>query len=135
MRVIVEKEGMNEENAQVYENIFKKQYTDLTYEIISEEYSGDEAIVKANINVYDYYKVQRDASIYLAEHLSEFNDDMGNYDIQSFFKYKLEQMQNTQDKIEYTIEFSLSKNDGIWQINELSNSDIEKLHGIYDYES
>ncbi|MBO5182855.1 MAG: hypothetical protein J6B64_00415 [Bacilli bacterium] len=58
-------------------------------------------------------------------------DTTGNYDEDKFMDYKLKQMENVTDKVKYTIEFTLTKVNGEWQLDALSNSDIEKLHGIY----
>ncbi len=56
---------------------------------------------------------------------------IGNYDEDKFMDYKLSQMENVTDTVKYTIEFTLTKVNDEWQLDELSNSDIEKLHGIY----
>ncbi len=53
-------------------------------------------------------------------------------DEDKFLDYKLSQMENVNDTIKYTIEFTLTKTDGKWKIDSLSNADIEKLHGIYN---
>ena len=45
--------------------------------------------------------------------------------------YKLSLMEKVTDKVKYTIEFTLTKVNDEWQLDALSNSDIEKLHGIY----
>ena len=88
------------------------------------------------ITVYDLYKAQRDATEYLNEHRDEFNDEEGNYDSSKFMDYRLEQMQKTTDTVEYTITFNLTKDDDDnWQITELSQEDLEKIHGIYNYDS
>lgn len=135
MNSIVEAENLSEAAKKVYESIFEKQYTDLTYEIIEEEYNGDEATVEVQITVYDLYKVQNDASKYLAEHPEEFNDNNGKYDSQKFIDYKLEQMKNNTETVEYTLEFYVVKTAEGWEVSPLSNSDLEKIHGIYNYES
>ena len=50
--------------------------------------------------------------------------------------YKLDQMQKNNDTVEYTINFNLTKDDnGNWQITELSQEDLEKIHGIYNYDT
>lgn len=135
MNSIIEKENLNDANRDIYESIFKKQYTDLKYEIIEEEYDGDEATVKTKITVYDLYKVQNDASQYLADNPDDFNDDEGIYDVEKFIEYKLNQMKNTVDTVEYTIDFYVVKTTDGWTVSSLSNSDLEKLHGVYNYES
>ena len=134
MNDIVLKENLSEENKEVYIALFKKQYSNLTYKITKEQYDGDEAIVSANITVYDYYKVQKEANEYLENNPDEFNDENGNYSVDKFIAYKLEQMKNTNDKIDYTIDFYVVKTSDGWIVSSLSNSDLEKIHGIYNYE-
>lgn len=134
MQNVIEKENLSNENKEIYEAILKKQYTDLTYEVVEEEYDGDEATVDVKITVYDLYKAQNDASKYLAEHPEEFQDDDGNYDLESFIEYKLNEMKNNIGTVEYTIEFYVVKTTDGWTVSSLSNSDLEKIHGIYNYE-
>ena len=54
-----------------------------------------------------------------------------DYDDTKFMDYKLSLMEKVTDKVKYTIEFTLTKVNDEWQLDSLSNSDIEKLHGIY----
>ena len=127
---------LSEEQKEKYRDVLKKQYSDLKYEIVDETYDGDTAVVEAKITVYDLYKAQKDASTYLENNRDEFNDENGSYDSAKFMDYRLEQMQDITDTVEYTISFNLTKDDsGNWQINELSQDDLEKIHGIYNYDS
>lgn len=135
MNAIIEKEDISEDNKNLYKDIYKKQYSDLKYKIENEEYNGDEAVIKVRINVYDLYKVQKEASNYLATHADEFNDENGNYDLNKFIEYKLNNMKNTSDRVDYTIDFYVVKSSNGWTVSSLSNSDLEKIHGIYNYES
>ena len=42
-------------------------------------------------------------------------------------------MQKNTETITYTIYFNVEKNDDdIWQVTELSQDDLEKIHGIYN---
>ena len=42
-------------------------------------------------------------------------------------------MQKNTDTISYTINFNVEKNeDDVWQVTEISQSDLEKIHGIYE---
>lgn len=135
MKEIIDKENLSNENATVYEEIFKKQYSDLTYDIKNEEYNGDEAVITVQINVYDLYKAQKETTDYLANHNEEFLDESGHYDSAKYITYKLQKMKETTEKVDYTIDFYVvNTNDG-WVVSSLSNSDLEKIHGIYDYES
>jgi len=135
MQNIIDKENLSDENKALYQSIFEKQYTDLTYEIVEEEYDGDEATVDAKITVYDLYKVQNDATNYLANHPEEFNEEKGLYDVIKFMAYKLNEMKMVTETVEYTIEFYVVKTSDGWTVSSLSTSDLEKIHGIYDYES
>lgn len=60
------------------------------------------------------------------------NNKVTDYDEDKFIDYKLSQMENVNDTITYTIEFTLTKTDNGWQMDALNNADIEKLHGIYN---
>lgn len=131
--VIEKEENLNEEQKDQYRDILRKQYTDLTYEIISEEYNENTAIVETKITVYNLGKVQKEANNYLNEHSEEFYDESNNYDITKFLDYKLDLMQKNTETINYTINFNVEKNeDGIWQVSDLSQDDLEKIHGIYN---
>ena len=132
---IVEKENLSDDDKDTYVAIFKKQYTDLKYDIVNEEYDGDEATIKVKVTVYDLYKAQKNASDYLIANTDEFNEDEGNYDAEKFIKYKLDQMKKTSTTVDYTIDFYVVKTSNGWVVSSLSNSDLEKIHGIYDYES
>ena len=118
------------------EEVLKKQYKNLKYKITNETYDGDEALVSVTITVFDLYKAQTDANNYLNQHQDEFLDEDGVYDKSKFLDYKLEQMKNYKDTTDYTIEFHVVKNDDSkWEVQELSTDDLEKIHGIFQYES
>ena len=50
---------------------------DLSYKIIKEEKEDDITLVTTKISVYDLYKAQSDASLYLADNMNEFYDENG----------------------------------------------------------
>ena len=126
---------MPKEEEDKYRDVMKKQYRDLKYKIIDETYDGDNATVKVKIKVYDLYKAQNEATEYLNSHLDEFKNDEGSYDNSKYLKYKLDKMKETNDTIDYTLELNVTKNSkGNWEVLKLSSSDLEKIHGIYNYE-
>lgn len=127
-------EEINEKQEQVYKNIFLKQYEALNYEILSETYDGNNCKVLTKISVIDLVKAQKSAVIYLNEHVDEFKNDSGVYDREIFLDYKLEKMAQSSDMIDYTIEFNLVNENGKWELKQLTNDELEKIHGIYDYE-
>ncbi len=134
-----------------YKTLMVNQYKNMEYEIKDEIIEDDSAVVEVEITVYDYASALRNANTYLNEHLDEFKkdikdsieetDDTDNednnktdnldYDETKFMDYKLSLMEKITDTVKYTIEFTLTKVNGEWQLDQLSNSDIEKLHGIY----
>jgi len=134
LATLVDSEELNDDQKDVYKEVLQKQYQDMTYKIESEEYDGDTAEVEVTITVYDLYKAQSDASTYLSNNLSEFNDENGVYDNEKYLDYKLEQMKNTTETVEYTINFNVIKEDDEWKVEQPSIDDLEKIHGIYNYD-
>ena len=133
---VIDEEDFTKEQEDKYRDILKKQYSDLKYEIVSESYDGSTATVKAKITVYDLYKAQDNATKYLNEHQDEFLNEFAEIDTKKFLDYKLDQMQKMNDTVEYTINFNVVKGeDDKWQVQELSKSDLEKIHGIYNYDT
>ena len=135
-----------------YKTLMTNQYKNLEYEIKDEQIEGNNAIVEAEITVYDYSTAIKNATNYLNSNPNEFmmsnpTNDMNNandettkdnnttttntYDQDKFINYKLTQMENVSDKVKYTIEFTLTKVNNEWQMDSLSNADIEKIHGIF----
>ena len=138
-----------------YKNLMINQYKNMEYTLKDEIIDGDNAVVEAEITVYDYGSSIRKANEYLNSNPDKFkkedkttideedSDDettdeskldsglLGNYDEDKFIDYKLSEMEKVTDTVTYTIEFTLTKVDNEWQIDALSNSDIQKLHGIY----
>lgn len=132
--IVVERENtFNLEQKDKYRKLMKKNFQNMSYKVKDETVNGDTAEVEVEINVYDYYKVNKDADNYLLEHRDEFIID-GVYDEAKFIDYKLDKMSKNTDKVKYTIYFNLSKDDkGDWSLDEVSESDEDKILGIYQY--
>ena len=45
--------------------------------------------------------------------------------------FKIEEMTNVTETTTHTIEVTLAKEAGMWKVDQLSNEDISKLHGLY----
>ena len=137
-----------------YKTLMTKQYKNMKYEIKDEIIEDNNAVVEAEITVYDYGSAIRKANEYLNSHPDEFKKEdkttakeedtvtaneksdgasatNTDYDEDKFMEYKISEMEKVTDTVKYTIEFTLTKVNGEWQLDQLSNSDIEKLHGIY----
>lgn len=130
----IEKENLTNEQEEKYRDILKKQYKDLVYDIVEEEYDNEVSYVTVKIEVYDLYKAGSDAVIYLENNPQEFYNEDKLYDINKFIDYKLEKMKNTSERVTYTITLNVVKEDNKYVIEELTENDLKKIHGIYNYE-
>ncbi len=130
----MEKQDLSNSQKEKYKKIIKDEYASIKYKIKDEHIDGDSARVEANIEVKDLYKGSKLASDNLIEHTMDFyTNDI--YDEDKFIDYKLETMEKNKDTITYTVYINLSRKDGIWTIENLDNETLEKIHGIYNYES
>jgi len=116
-----------------YRNIMKKQYQDLVYTIKDETVNGDKSIVKVEIEVYDYNKVIKEADSYMLLNQTEFLDENDEVDNNKFMDYKIARMKEVSERVKYTIEFTLTKIDNSWKLDDITEIDRQKIHGIYSY--
>ncbi len=130
----VEHENLTDDQKKIYKDILKKQYSTMTYSILNETYNGDTAFIKTKINVRDLYRAQKEAFSYFKDHKEEFNDNEGTYNKSLFLDYKLNEMKTSNARTSYEIEFKVIKNGMNYEVTELTNEDLEKIHGIYNYE-
>ena len=101
-----------------YKKVYTKQYSDLTYNIKDEMIDGDTATVTTQIEVYDYYKIDNDATKYVSDNPDKFSTN-NVYDSKKVLEYKIDKLTNAKDRVTYTVVFNLT------------NEDLEKIHGIY----
>lgn len=127
---VMESENLSDELKIKYKEALKRQYEDLKFKINDEIISDDRAVVSTEIEVYDFNSVLSAADKYKDEHEELFyENDILNKD--KFWEYKLEEMKKTTNRIKYTIDFSLTKIDDKWNLDELLESDRQKIHGLY----
>lgn len=167
---------MDETQKGTYTDIMKKQYEDLTYDIKDEVINGDTATVTAEIEVYDYYKINQDAQTYYNNNPNEFNnkndnnnnnnDNNNNNGIvgdvvegakdvvegakdavedaadavtdaatgeSKFVEYRLGKLKDAKDRVKYTIDFTLTKVDDVWTLNDIDDTTRQKIHGLYEH--
>ncbi len=130
---IVKKENLSKEQQDKYRDVLKKQYKDLSFEIVEEEYNDNVSYVTAKVNVYDLYKAQSDASKYLANNPEKFYNENNEYDVNLFLDYKLDKMKNTTDRVEYNVTFTVVKENDKYVVEQPSEETLQKIHGIYNY--
>ena len=114
-----------------YREIIKKQYQNLSYKIKDETIDGDIANVEVEIEVYNYKKIIDSANAYLTENQKEFVDETGSVNPEKFNDYKLKGLKDAKDKVTYTLNLTLTKKDNKWVLNDLTDTDISKIHGMY----
>lgn len=116
-----------------YKEVLKKQFSSLTYTIKDEEIDGDNAEVDVEIEVNDLTKAIKDSENYLNSNPKEFQDDSGNFVQSKYTDYKLNQMDKTSIKVKYSLELTLTNSDGEWVVDNLTETERQKIHGIYNY--
>lgn len=125
---------MNDEQKNVYSDIMKKQYKDLTYEIKDEVIDENTATVTVEIEVYDYYKVNKETEQYYNNNPNEFKtDENGMTKEQKYVEYRLGKLQSATDRVRYTIDFVLTKAGNKWILNEIDDTTRQKIHGLYTH--
>lgn len=129
--VIKEDLDMDDDAKTEYKSLMEKQYQNLSYKIKNETITGDKAVVDVEIEVYDYRNAIAKAEEYRDKNKEEFLDDNKNDDISKYIKYKIDELKKVSDKRKYPITFNLHKDDGEWILDDISDSDREKLHGLY----
>ena len=130
---LLEETLLSVEQKERYRNLMTKQYKNLAYTVKDETIDGKTAVVEVEIEVYDYNKAISDAEDYLISNASEFQDDLGNVNTTMYNDYKIKQMENVKDKVTYTINFTLSKVDDKWLVDDLTETERMKIHGLYAY--
>lgn len=116
-----------------YRAVMKKQYKDLVYTIKEETVDGDTAIVTVEIEVYDYSKAILEADEHLLNNPDEFLNDDGMSDIETFIDFKIDMISKSTDRVKYTLDLSLLKDGDVWKMNDITEIDRQKIHGIYNY--
>lgn len=158
-KVVNDDTTMSDEQKKEYKSLMEKQYQYLSYKVTDEEIVGDTATVDVEIEVFDYASSIRKSDEYYeknkdmfeeayeddneskedmvdnnASHEGNVNTDDGNIVTQTkkYIDYKIEQMKTVTDKIKYTITFNLSKKDNEWVVDDISDIDRQKIHGLFD---
>ena len=110
---------LNEEQIKTYNNIIKKQYKNLTYEVKEEEIDGNNAIVTIQIEVKNY-----------KDTINKYNKQ--DYETTKYHELVTKSLDTTKEMITYTLDITLTKdNNDIWILDPLTEENKNKLLGIY----
>lgn len=145
--VVSNDSSMSDEQKAEYKSLMEKQYQYLSYKIKNEEIVDDTATVDVEIEVFDYATSINKSGEYYNEHPDEFLDDDDDNDnddndndndnngllaeTKAYIDYKIEQLKNVTDKVKYTITFNLTKEDDEWVVDDISDIDRQKIHGLF----
>ena len=132
LKEYIDKQDLTDDEKERYENIIKKEYASIKYEIKNESIEGDFASVEVDITVLDLYGAVKRAEDYLISNPVKFYTN-GEYDVHKYIDYKLDVMEINEETKDYTIYITLSRHDDIWYIEELDEDTLQKIHGIYNY--
>lgn len=142
--VVSKDETMNEEQQEEYKKLLEKQYQNLSYKITNESIVGNKATIDVEIEVYDYETAISNSKKYYLENQDEFTKETtdSNGDIledtteeinemSKYIDYKLKEMKKTTLRKKYDITFELTKENNTWKLNQINESDLKKIHGLF----
>ena len=124
---------LTKEEKEKYKTIMQKQYKDLMYNIKNEAIDGKTAVVEVEIDVYDYAKSITNSEKELLNNSDNFKNSTGEVDTIKYNDYKLNNLEKVTDRVKYTINFTLSKIDEEWVVDDLTETERMKIHGLYAY--
>ena len=130
--VVSSDEEMSDIQKKEYKKVMEKQYQNMSYKIKNETIEKDKAIVEVEIEVYDYATSIDKSKAYYEANKEEFTKtEDETKEIKNYVDYKISELKKVSDKKKYTINFNLTKKDKDWVVEDLTDADIQKLHGLY----
>lgn len=127
----IENEDLNDDAKAKYQKLMEKQYDQLAYVVKDVTEDGDAATATVELTVLNYKSAVLEAEADLESNPEQFNDDKNAFSNEKYMDYKIEKMSKITDTTTHTIDLSLTKENGMWKVNELSSDDISKIHGLY----
>ena len=117
---VVNEETLTSNQKERYRKIIEKQYKNLTYQVKEEKIDGDTSTITTEIEVIDYKKAINEA-------VSKYQGKT-DYTIEEYNNTKLDALEKAKEKVKYTIEFEVKKdNNDNWKLSSLSNETIKKI--------
>ena len=129
---VVDNSNYSDEYKEEYKELMIKQYQNLSYKIKNEQTDGEVANVIVELEVFDYNNALDEAEDYIEEHEEEFVSDDKETKGEKIDHYKINAMKEVTDKASYTMHFNLVKANKKWVLEKINDSDLEKIHGLYE---
>ena len=123
---------LNEENKNEYKEVIKKQYKNMQYTIKEITIDGNNATVETQIIVKDFTKIINRAESYKRKNMKEFYENQ-IYNDNVYKKYLINKLKEAKDRITYTVEFKLHKENTKWVLDPITEEIEDKILGIYKY--
>lgn len=132
-QVILEESILDNDLKDRYRELMKKQYGDLSYKVKNETIDGNTAVVEVEIEVYDYNSAIKQLENDLITNNGNYVDDTGNLLTSKYNAEKIRLMENVKSRVTYTLNFTVAKIDNKWIVDDLTETERMKLHGLYAY--
>ena len=129
-KVLLSETIMDSSLKERYRNLMLRQYRDLTYKIKNETIDGNNATVEVEIMVYDYNSAIKEVEDKVLND-KDYVDESGNIKTTKFNEEKIKRMEETKNRITYTINFTVAKIDNKWVVDDLTETERMKIHGLY----
>lgn len=129
-KVLLSETIMDSSLKERYRNLMLRQYRDLTYKIKNETIDGNNATVEVEIMVYDYNSAIKEVEDKVLND-KDYVDESGNVKTTKFNEEKIKRMEETKNRITYTINFTVAKIDNKWVVDDLTETERMKIHGLY----
>lgn len=121
---VINSENLTDSQKDRYRKLLEKQYKNLSYEVKNEKEDGNAATITTEIEVMDYKKAINETNNYY--------NGKDNYTVEDYNNTKLDNLEKVKDKVTYTIDFVVNKDDdGNWKLASLDNETIKKIQGMY----
>ncbi|MBQ2873199.1 MAG: hypothetical protein IJE89_04310 [Bacilli bacterium] len=121
INTVLDEQNLSDAQKDRYRDILEKQYKNLTYQIKEEIIDGNTATVMVEIEVLD-----------LKKSINDLVFDSNIYTKETYDEEKLNRLEKAKDKVKYTLEITLTKNDNDeWELDALTNEQIKKIQGMY----
>ncbi len=130
--IVANRLDLTDSQKEKYRNLMERQYQDMTYKIKDEVSDDNHATVTISVLVYDYQSAINKSEEHYNKNKEEFQKEDGSIDIEKYWDYKISEMTKVEDKKENEIVFTLHKDKNKWVLDDVSDSDREKLHGVYN---
>ncbi len=129
---VIARQNLTEQQKKDYNELIRKQYQNLSFKVKDETADGETAVVTIEIEVYDYARASEETETYAAEHEDEFLGEDKNLSDSLYENYKISKMKEIKERTKYILDIGVTKKDGEWKVNNLSDMERQKIHGLYD---